>query len=382
LSNLKKFLGKIRRSRIIKGICLVVLIISICPLFIFSGMWLACRSDQAVNLTENGTLISSITESTNSIPGYFRNEEQTYLTFPEWYIVYSGEEHAASISSNPPSKFPYFRSVGQYWNSYCKVYAMTRNVYPFNAGYHVILFVIGGSFTAENITKGLYENTIGRIAELFSTDELTEEDRYAQKVASEYGNFLHTIPWYEFPFKDKLKGLWRETALWGPNPARKWERKIILTAEYGFKAVYGWIIGGGTKTAYAPAELEIYTVVENLNDNFLAQNPDVRLVEKIDTDYSVIVLPRYEAFSKLVPGLIDQGIKFIEIAGNDEILISVLAPKNWELHIPGAKALFSMPVLIDNDLDRVAVNSQIAKLHTILGALKAEGVKLEHIYDY
>jgi hypothetical protein len=333
-------------------------------------------------LAENGAIISGIEGTKNSIPGYFRNEEQTYLTFPEWYIVYSAEEYTASIANNPPSKFPYFKSVGQYWNSYCKVYAMTRNAYPFNAGYHVILFVIGGSFTAENITKGLYENTIGRITEFVSTDELTEEDEYAQKVAEEYGNFLHTIPWYEFPFKDKLRGLWRETAMWGTNPIRKWERKMILTAEYGFKAFYGWIIGGGTKTAYAPAELEIYAIVENLNDHILTQNPDVRLSERIDTDYSVIVLPRYEAFSKLVPHLAEQGIKFVDIAGNDEILISVLTPKNWELNIPGAKVLFSMPVLIDNDLNRVAINIDIAKLHTIIGALEAEGVKLEHIYDY
>lgn len=383
---MKNILDKIWRLRIAKVVVLLILIVIITPPLIFSGMWVGCRSDGKNNAivapSEKNLDLEQLENSTKVLQGYFRNEEQTYLTFPEWYIVYSAEEYAVSLAKNPPSKFPYFRSVGQYWKSYCNIYAITRNDYPFNFGYHVVLFVIGGSYSVENLVKGIYENTIGRTTELLSTANLTEEDRYAQKIAEEYGKFIHTVPWYEFPFKDKLKGLWRETNLWGPNPIRKWERKILLSIEYGFKSIYGWIIKGGTLTAYAPENLEIYAIAENLDSNILIQQPQVKLVERINQDYDIIVLPRYEAFTEIVPRLISQRVKFTEIAGNDEILISVIALKNWKLDINGASAIFSMPVLINRELERFVVNVQILNLHTVLAYLESEGVNLEHIYDY
>lgn len=386
---MRKILNIIWHSRIAKAIVLVVLAIVITPMLVFSGLWIGCRSN--IDIGKEGATTANlignadperIEELRKGLQGYYRSEEQTYLTFPEWYIVYSAEEYAASLEKNPPSKFSYFRSMGQYWRSYCNVYAITRNNYPFNFGYHVVLFVIGSSYSVENLAKGIYENTIGRIAELLSTADLTEEDRYAQKIAEEYGKFIHTIPWYEFPFKDKLKGLWRETNLWGPNPIRKWERKIILSLEYGFKSIYGRIIRGGTKTAYAPEDLEIYAIAENLDSNILIQQPQVKLIERINQDYDIIVLPRYEAFTEIVPSLISQGVKFTEIAGNDEILISVIAHKDWQFNSNTANAFFSMPVLVGLDFKRMAINVSIEKLHFVLTYLENENVKLEHIYDY
>lgn len=114
---------------------------------------------------------------------YLRPEDQTYLTLPEWYIVYSADEYAAFVTENPPSQFPYFGAIGQYWRSYYDVCAITREQYPFNSGYHLTLAVIGASFTVENILKGLYENTVGRLTEWLSSTELTEEDAYAREVA-------------------------------------------------------------------------------------------------------------------------------------------------------------------------------------------------------
>jgi len=383
---LKKILHIIWHSRIAKAIVLVILVLSVSPALIFSGMWIGCRPDGVnAKLAESleGDFGSELwKKSTDAIKGYPRGEEQTYLTFPEWYIVYSAEEYAASLQKNPPSKFPYFRSVGQYWKSYCNIYAVTRNEYPLNFGYHVILFVIGGSFSAENITKGVYENTVGRVTELLSAKELTDEDRYAQKVAAEYGNFLHTIPWYEFPFREKLKELWSQTDLWGKNPIRKLERKMILSLEYGFKSLYGWIIKGGTKTAYAPAELEIYAVVENLDEKTLEENSQSRMIENIGSDYSIVALPRYEAFTLMVPRLIDSGTRFVEIAGNDDILISVIAQKNWIFDSSDGRELFSMPVLADQNFNRIVVNVPVKNLHKIIDYLNNKNIKLEHIYDY
>src|SRR5262245_39686929 len=52
---------------------------------------------------------------------YLRPEDQTFLRFPEWYIVYSADEYAAFIASRRPSTFPYFESVRQFWQGYYNI---------------------------------------------------------------------------------------------------------------------------------------------------------------------------------------------------------------------------------------------------------------------
>src|SRR5829696_8112744 len=49
---------------------------------------------------------ASAAEST-AAPAYARLEDQTYLTLPEWYIVYSADEYAAFLANDRPSQFPY-----------------------------------------------------------------------------------------------------------------------------------------------------------------------------------------------------------------------------------------------------------------------------------
>jgi hypothetical protein len=319
---------------------------------------------------------------TAGLSDYARKEDQTYLTLPEWYIVYSADEYAAFIASNPPSRFPYFRAIGQFWQSYYDVCAVTRERYTFNSGYHLSLAVIGTSFTAENIVKGLYENTIGRATEWLSSSELTEEDVYARLVAAEYGTFLHTIPWYEFPFGARLGELWSTTPLRGPNAIRKWERKVALSLEYGSKAIYGWLIRLGTQSVYSAEDLEIQAWAEGISAEMLRQEPRLRIVKSIDDRAAIVAIPRYEAFTQIIPRLAQQGVRFVEIAGNDVILITVLAPRDWEYTLEDGKLLFAMPILTQPERKRVAVQAPVDSLDRVLRALEDSPATLEHIYDY
>ena len=94
-----------------------------------------------------------------------RNEEQTYLTFPEWYLVYSPVEYAAFVKHSPPSAFPFFGHLRQFWSSYRYVYRATRDR-PLNTEYHVMIMVIGVSTTVEYALRSAYENVFGRLSEL------------------------------------------------------------------------------------------------------------------------------------------------------------------------------------------------------------------------
>jgi hypothetical protein len=368
-----------RALRVAGGIALVVGCAVFIPVLVALG-----RAGYECRVWSSGPAAQQSAQNPilTGISNYTRPEDQTYLTLPEWYIVYSSDEYAAFIDQNPPSRFPYFGAIGQFWQSYYDICKVTRDRYPFNSDYHLVIAVIGTSFTIENIFKGVYENTIGRITEAISSPELTAEDAYARNVATEYGTFLHTIPWYEFPFGKKLSGLWNETPLWGPNIIRKAERKGALSLEYGSKALYGGLIKSGTQSTFEPQNLEILAVVEGLTDAIAQSESQLRIEKRINDRQTLVAIPRYEAFTRLVPRLAERDVRFVEIAGNDEILLTVIAPNGWDGAPRDSETLFAMPILTQPGQQRVALKVPVAALHRVLADLPGSGATLEHIYDY
>ena len=327
------------------------------------------------------------TEPTASWPEefntYVRDEESTYLTFPEWYIVYSAQEYANFLQENrPPSAFPYGAAIGQYWRTYCDVVRVTRSQYPLNVGDHVMLSFIGTSFSVEYAVKGLYEHTVGRLTEWLRGPTLTREDRYAQAVAREYADFLDTVPWYEFPFTEKLAGLWQETGAVGPGRVRTWERKVSLSAEYAVKSAWGWATKKLTKGLFPPAATEITVWSGRMPASLLAAESRIHVIADVDTESQIVKMPRYQAFTEIVPALARQGVRFIQIAGNDDILVTVLAPRQWHFHHASGEELFSMDILTQPRLKRVGLRVFVASLHTVIPYLDREGVNIEHVYDY
>ena len=116
------------------------------------------------------------------------------------------------------------------------------------------------------------------------------------------------------------------------------------------------------------------------------REPELRILEASDTQPDLVVLPRYEAFTKLVPRLVEQGVRFVEIAGNDEIMLTVLAPRTWKPAPDQGELLFAMPVLTRSERSRYALRVPVSTLHTVVGSLTrppaSDSVVLEHLYDY
>ncbi|MBX4201032.1 hypothetical protein KW786_02790 [Candidatus Parcubacteria bacterium] len=333
-------------------------------------------------------VLDSIAASKDSInqPGisdYKRPEESTYLTFPEWYIVYSAEEYAHFIKDNPPSHFPYFSSVGQYWCGYRQVNAITKKAgLPFNPGNYLMLAVIGTSFSVEYEIKGVYENTIGRISEFSAFKEKTQEDIYAHKVAQEYADFLYEIPWYEFSFGSKFKGLWTETHFFGPHFARKLERKFNLSLEYSVKSVYGWLMRSADLAVYTPAASMIYLRVDHVPPPILKEEPRVKIIQQDNDSSEIILIPRFGQFTGVMKKLAAAQVHFIDIAGNGSIFLTVIAPRDWSVNIQQATPLFSMDILTDPQLKRVGLSVKVEGLDVAIESLKAQNIEIEHLYDY
>lgn len=310
-----------------------------------------------------------------------RGVEQTFLTFPEWYLVHSPAEYAAYVAHHPAHDFPFIGHVGQLWSSYRTITAeQIRAGYPANAGYHVMICVIATSTTVEYGLRSIYENTVGRVSLAASSGGLTEEDRYGAAVAQDYVDFIRKEPWYLYDFYSKLKGLWSTTPAFGQGMVRKWERRYALTTEYAIKAVYAKLIELATRSAYEPALMTTRVVVEDVPKAIPA---NTKIVRELGDGRAIMDLPRYFDFRIAATQLANSGGKLVDIAGNDSvILVSILANDEASFTTTGSRILFEQPMITIPGKKRVALVLPVSELSSFLSRALEQGLAVEHVYDY
>lgn len=314
-------------------------------------------------------------------PEHVRGVEQTLLTYPEWFLVFSPYEYGEFIRTSAPSRFPFYGHIGQFWESYKAVFDETRRRgLDLNPGYHLMIMVIGTSTTVEYALKSAYETLIGRLAESLA-GQPTPEDGHAASVAQDYVRFIRVQPWYLYDFDKALAGLWRDVPLTGPDMVRKWERRFALTTEYLVKAGYARLIKLGTQTIY-DAPLPVTAVVAKPVPRADAALPELKVLSPKPDGSALVTIPRYEAFMSYAQALAVQGVNFSEIAGNDSfILVSVLAPGTWEPTSP-ATPLLRQPILTRPGTQRVVLTVPVEHLAESLRQWQAGNLQVEHIFDY
>ena len=148
--------------------------------------------------------------------GYRRKQNNTFFTFPEWYIVYSFEDFGRFLDRSSESHFNYLGHILGFWRSFCTINRAVPATGESLADVKTMIYVIGVSYSTEYAIKGLYENTIGRVFEWIRGETRTPQDEYARAVLQDYAAFLYTIPWYKYPFREKLDGL---MAISAPTPS-------------------------------------------------------------------------------------------------------------------------------------------------------------------
>ena len=337
-------------------------------------------------------LPAEVSIALDTVRGYTRAEGDEYLTHPEWDLVYSSEAYARWLESGKrPSGFPYVASVGTFWRGYLATWQASRTQYPAGIGAHVMLGVIGLSTALEYGLKALYENTVGRLAELNRPATGTAEEEYAAKVAGAYARLIVQKGWYEFGFGSALGHLWTDVPLFGPGMLRKWERRFALTTEYGIKAIYAALIGLATSSTYSPDEPERYLVVAGWSDS-LARNPaaadsglsQLHRVAWLDRHYALLSVPRYAPYRDALLALArhTDRVRVAEISGNRIVTLTGTAPRGW--HPPSRTsvvAAYTSPAEPSRVRALLAVDA--ADLLTVLAEFNAGGAfAVDHIYDY
>ena len=268
-------------------------------------------------------------------PGYRRKLDNTFFTFPEWYIVYSFEDFGRFLDRSSESHFDYLGHILGFWRSFCTINrAVPDERRSRCTEVKTMIYVIGVSYSAEYAIKGFYENTIGRVFEWIRGATRTPQDEYAREVLQDYAAFLYTIPWYKFPFREKLDGLMAISTP-TPSPVRTWERDFALGAEYFVKIGYAWLIQKALDACSDNEPRDIMFVVATLPPEVLANEPRIKPVRALTPQWQLVQTPRYKDFTEILQSLLDQGIRLAEIAGNHEILITVIAPDSRQARRQG-----------------------------------------------
>lgn len=334
-----------------------------------------------------GYLPGEVTIALDEVDDYQRTEASAYLTHPEWDLVYSSEAYARWLEEGKrPSQFPYVASVGTFWRSYIDTWRAAKERSEVDFGTHVMLNVIGFSTALEYGVKGLYENTIGWLTEKAGFSVGTAEDAYAAKVAREYAELIVQRGWYEFRFGRALKELWTTVPFFGPGFIRKIERRFVLSGEYAAKAVYAWLIGLGTKSAYDADEMSRYLVVAGWEENLIppSEAGGLTLVSWLDRKYALLKVQRYTPFRDAVLKLSEYAdrVRIAEIAGNRLVTFTGTGPQGWRAP-GGTKVVTSYTSPGDGTRVRVLLSVDAQELLTVLAGLRQEGqFKVDHIYDY
>lgn len=308
-------------------------------------------------------------------PG-IRKEARTWLTYPEWHIVYSAESYGRFLATRPPSAFPYFRHIGGFWSSYCALNKVT-SASGGTGEAKVMIYTIGISYTIELGLKGLYEKTLGRLFER-TAGSASAGDLYSARVQQRYGAFMHETPWYEFPFGEALGGLWRtdETR----QSVRNGERRAVLSVEYGAKAGYAALIGCASNSTLGPDQRTLRMLLPAGADP-AAVDPRIRVVGRTGEGLPVAEVPRYAQLTDILVQLAAAGIDPVEIAGNDDIFVTILAPAAAPPP-PGAAVLLAMPLDDKGGWRRLGLSTKVGRLGAVLRAVRAGGGEIEHVYDY
>lgn len=323
------------------------------------------------------TALATPYEAIWDAPADTRIESWSWLTYPEWHIVYSAESFAAYLQDAAPSGFAYGREIGGFWSSYCAVNRATEGM-PDRGSYKPTIYIIGVSYTLELAAKAAYERTVGALVERIAGAE-SEDDRYAARVQADYAAFLHETPWYRYDFATALRELW--TVEDGAHLVRHWERRLILSAEYGVKVGYAQAIGALVgATGYDERTLRM--VVRGDPYALEQQDPRFTIVAAPRPGLLLVNAPRYEQFTDLMRTLANSDVAVEEIAGNDDIFLTALLPIGGDAGPEAGERLFTISLDGHPGLERVGFSVKVGELQAAIRRIEANGGSLEHVYDY
>jgi len=303
-------------------------------------------------------------------PEHHRPESRTLLTYPEWHIVHAYDDYAQVISERDPHDFGYLRAIAGFWSSLCALSDASAAHGGFDGETEGKEVLHGISFTAELLAKAAYEETLGRLAALVRGDGRAPLDEVSADQARAYARFLQQVPWHQWNFDEDAEALDARPT----GSFRDTERRLALGLEYRIKAAYARVISRAVEQL-GPDELRLRMIVDGMSPDTLAALDGVKVIAERETG-TEIETPRYRELTHLLDAMAGQGAEFIEIAGNDDILLTVLS-KSPEAD--GAVHSFGRQGYGDY---RHLILLEVSGLANRLRRIQTGPLTLEHVHDY
>jgi len=340
---------------------LVLALVVLVALLLSPVVWVevACR----------GEAIGNDYTSVISDPAEQRAESRTLLTYPEWHIVHAYYDYARVISDGDPHDFGYFSAIRGFWSSLCSLNRAAARHGGATRESKLTIYTIGVSFGVEMVMKALYEETLGRVATWIRGGGRTPLDDLSATQAAEYAEFLQQIPWYKWDFRADVAALGVATT----DAFRDRERRLALGVEYRAKAVYAGVIASAVGQVGAD-KLTLRSIVTGMMPDALAALEGVTVIAERPEGVE-IETPRYRVFTRIAQDLAGQGAEFVEIAGNDDIVLTTLSK------IPQNDALYAFARQGYGDYRNLML-IKVAGLGPLLRGFGVGPMRLEHIHDY
>ncbi|MBO9407853.1 hypothetical protein J7399_10465 [Shimia sp. R9_1] len=301
---------------------------------------------------------------------HHRAESRTLLTYPEWHIVHAYEDYARVIETGDPHDYQFLKGISGFWRSVCTMSQASGTLGPIEGATKQMVYVIGVSFTAELLAKAAYEETFGRLFSALRGPSRAILDVVSAQQAKEYASFLQQVPWYKWDFLADAQALAEEDA----KELRDHERRIALGLEYRTKAAYAKVIDAAVAGVGADA-LTLRMIVDGASPETLERFNGVTVVRETRFGIEIETI-RYRALTHLILEMASIGVEFVEIAGNDDIMFTIISESDTQ-----PNAIYS-DVRQGFESHRHIILTKVANLASDLRALQDGTQRLEHIHDY
>ena len=115
-------------------------------------------------------------------------------------------------------------------------------------------------------------------------------------------------------------------------------------------------------------------VVTGWSDAVAAHHPAIKTVARVDSVFTVVAAPRYDAFRDAIRALAasNDSVRISEIAGNHDILITGVVPAGWAYRGGAARVMFTVPLPADATRQRVTMRVPVGELIAVMRQLDAE----------
>ena len=310
-------------------------------------------------------------------PEQTRKEANTYLTYPEWHIVYAYDGLAETLKHGDEYRFDYWSSVVDFWRADCALTKIADAHGGADTSTKLTIATIGVSFTLEMALKAAYEESVGRLAAWWRGPQKSPQDIVARDMAVEYAAFLRQVPWYKFPFQSSVEALWAAPV---EGTVRGWERRLALGLEWKAKTAYAKAIANAVDVS-GHAKLTIFTVVSGVSTEALRKIEDVSIVANL-SDSILIETPRYDRYTHILAELAMAGGEIEDIAGNDDIMVSFTVPAGESSELPEQGEVISRFERAGFDNERVLISVKVHNLADLLRKWPIADPGVEHVFDY